>query len=130
VAEAVREVPRVSADVMFGMPDQTPALLRDELERLVELGVKHVSAYALTIEPRTPSYERAQKGRLPIASDEVSMDLFEAAETGLADLGFAHYEVSNYAQPGEEARHNLHYWRGGPYLGLGAAAVGCLDMGV
>jgi len=126
VATAVGRVPRVSADLMFGVPGQTPDDLAAEVRRLVDLGVGHVSAYALTIEPGTRFGELHRKGRLTVATDDTYADLYERAEATFEALGFAHYEVSNYARPGQEARHNQHYWRGGDYLGLGAAAVGCL----
>ncbi|MFW6066798.1 MAG: radical SAM family heme chaperone HemW [Myxococcota bacterium] len=125
VREARSEMPRVSADLMFGMPGQTPATLAREARRLLDLGLGHVSAYALTIEPGTRFGELHRKGKLPVADDDTYADLFEALAHTFAEAGLAHYEVSNYARPGEEARHNLHYWRGGDYLGLGAAAVGC-----
>ncbi|MBK6811130.1 MAG: radical SAM family heme chaperone HemW [Sandaracinaceae bacterium] len=117
---------RVSADFMFGMPDQESAALRDELARVLDLGVHHVSCYALTIEPDTHFGALHREGKLRVASEDHYADMFQAAERAFAGQGLAHYEVSNYAVPGEESRHNLHYWRGGDYLGLGAAAVGCL----
>ena len=67
-----------------------------------------------------------REGKLRVATEDHYADMFQAAERAFAGQGLAHYEVSNYAVPGEESRHNLHYWRGGDYLGLGAAAVGCL----
>lgn len=117
---------RVSADFMFGMPDQESAALRDELGRVLDLGVRHVSCYALTIEPDTQFGALHREGKLRVATEDHYADMFQAAERAFAGQGLAHYEVSNYAVPGEESRHNLHYWRGGDYLGLGAAAVGCL----
>lgn len=124
--EAVAELPRVSADLMFGMPGQTPEQLASEVRAIVDAGARHVSAYALTIEPGTRFGELHRKGRLPLASEDSYAAMFEGAGAVFEELGFEHYEVSNYAEPGEESRHNAHYWRGGDYLGLGAAAVGCL----
>lgn len=123
---AAHEVDRVSADLIFGMPGQRPEQLAAELEQLVELGVEHLSAYALTIEPATLFGELHRRGRLRVASDDQYASLFLAAEATLDRHGFSHYEVSNYARPGAESVHNAHYWKGGDYLGLGAAAVGCL----
>ncbi len=125
--DASLELPRVSGDLMFGMPGQAPAQFLGELERVLETGVRHVSAYALTIEAGTQFGELHKKGRLPIATDDAYADTFLAIEARMAEAGLAHYEVSNYAAPGEEARHNLHYWRGGAYVGVGAGAVGCLE---
>lgn len=127
--EAVAEMPRVSADLMFGMPGQSEAELAEDIARLVDTGVRHVSAYALTIEEKTLFGSLHRAGKLSVAPDEGYAALFEQAEARFGDLGWTHYEVSNYAAEGEESRHNLHYWRGGAYVGLGAAAVGCLDEG-
>ena len=127
--EATREMPRVSADLMFGMPDQTFEELGEDIARIAETGVRHVSAYALTIEEKTMFGSLHRAGKLRVAPEEQYADLFEYAEQCFTDLGWTHYEVSNYAAEGEESRHNLHYWRGGAYVGLGAAAVGCLDQG-
>jgi oxygen-independent coproporphyrinogen-3 oxidase len=127
--EAASEMPRVSADLMFGMPGQTLEELGDDIARIVDAGVRHVSAYALTIEEKTMFGSLHRAGKLRVAPEEQYAELFEHAERCFADLGWKHYEVSNYAAEGEESRHNLHYWRGGAYVGLGAAAVGCLDQG-
>lgn len=127
--DAGAEMPRVSADLMFGMPAQTPKELGEDIVQIVETGVRHVSAYALTIEEKTMFGSLHRAGRLRIASEERYAELFEQCEARFSELGWGHYEVSNYATRGEESRHNLHYWRGGAYVGLGAGAVGCLDQG-
>lgn len=126
---AVSEVPRVSGDLIFGVAGQSAEAARSDVLRVLETGVEHVSAYALTIEPGTQFGELDRKGRLPLAVDDDVADNFLAVEATLEAAGFRHYEVSNHARPGAEARHNLHYWRGGDYLGLGAGAVGCLSEG-
>lgn len=123
--DAQLELDRVSADLMFGMPRQRASDFVTELERVLETGVRHVSAYALTVEPGTQFGELHKKGRLPLAPEDDYAETFLAAEDRLRAHGFEHYEVSNYAISGEESRHNQHYWRGGDYLGLGAGAVGC-----
>ena len=124
---ALAEMPRVSGDLMFGMPEQTPEDFLSELSQVIELGVTHVSVYALTVEPQTQFGELYRKGRLQLAKEDAYADTFLATEALLAEHGFEHYEVSNYAKPGQTSRHNQHYWRGGDYLGLGCAAVGCVD---
>lgn len=140
VQAAVRAgVPRVSADLIYGTggtrplgssepvpEEQRPEVAASEARRLVDLGITHVSAYSLTIEPGTSFGESARKGRLPLASDDAMADAFFAIEEALGAAGLAHYEVSNYAVPGHESRHNLGYWRGRDYLGLGCAAYGTL----
>ena len=127
--EAVRgalraRVPRVSADLIFGLPGQSPADAREQALALAGLGLDHVSCYQLTIEASTRFGELARRGRLPLADDGVVAESFLAIDEALTAGGFRHYEVSNYARPGQEARHNLGYWRGDEYLGLGCAAVG------
>jgi putative oxygen-independent coproporphyrinogen III oxidase len=124
VREALRAMPRVSADLIFGLPGQSPEEARDEALELVGLGLRHVSCYQLTIEPGTRFGELAKRGRLPLADDGAVAEGFLAIDEALSVRGFEHYEVSNYAVPGEEARHNLGYWRGDEYLGLGCAAYG------
>jgi putative oxygen-independent coproporphyrinogen III oxidase len=123
-------VPRVSGDLIFGLPDQTPEQARDEALELADLGVGHLSAYQLTIEPGTRFGELARKGRLPQADDGATADAFLAIDEALAARGLGHYEVSNYAATGEEARHNLGYWRGDEYLGLGCGAYGFARTGM
>jgi putative oxygen-independent coproporphyrinogen III oxidase len=118
---------RVSADLMFALPGQPEARFLGYVDTLLALGLRHVSAYALTIEPATPFGASQRKGQLTQAPDELYAALFASIEARFAARGLAHYEVSNYALPGEESRHNVHYWRGEPYLGLGAAAVGCVS---
>ena len=130
LTDAAKEMQRVSADLMFGMPGQTLDELAEDIAEIAELGVRHVSAYALTIEEKTMFGSLQRAGKLRVAPEERYAELFERAESAFTGLGWTHYEVSNYAAPGEESQHNLHYWRGGAYLGLGAAAVGCLDRGV
>ena len=117
---------RVSADLMFGLPNQTPETFYGHVRTLLDRGLKHVSAYALTIEAATPFGDQSRKGLLRPAPDETYATMFEGNHRLFAERGLSHYEVSNYAVVGEESRHNLHYWRGGAYLGLGAAAVGCV----
>lgn len=127
VRDAIAEMPRVSADLMFGMPKQSAGDFAREIEALLALGLTHVSAYALTIEEGTQFGALHRKGKLEIAKEDDYAETFVRAREVFAAHGMVQYEVSNYAVPGEEARHNLHYWRGGDYLGLGAGAVGCLS---
>jgi oxygen-independent coproporphyrinogen-3 oxidase len=126
VAEARAEIDRVSADLMFGMPGQDPAQAAAEARALAELGLSHVSVYSLTIEPDTQFGQLHRKGRLPLAPEDSVAESFVAVGEALTGCGLSHYEVSNYAREGQQARHNQHYWRGGSYLGLGAGAVGCV----
>jgi putative oxygen-independent coproporphyrinogen III oxidase len=117
-------MPRVSADLIFGLPDESPEEARREALELADLGVAHLSAYQLTIEPGTRFGELARRGRLPMADDGQVADSFLAIDEALGARGFRHYEISNHARAGEEARHNLGYWRGDEYVGLGCGAYG------
>lgn len=117
-------IPRVSTDLIFGLPEQSPADAASQAAELADLGLRHLSCYQLTIEPGTQFGELARRGRLPLADDGRVAEAFLAVDDALAAKGLAHYEISNYAVPGEEARHNLGYWRGEEYLGLGCAAYG------
>lgn len=115
---------RVSADLIFGLPGQTPSEASAEASEIADLGLDHVSFYQLTIEPATRFGELARRGRLPLADDGAVADSFLAIDETLSRRGLRHYEISNYAVAGEEARHNLGYWRGDEYLGLGCGAFG------
>lgn len=115
---------RVSGDLIFGVADEAPEESRAEAGTLADLGLTHLSCYELTIEPGTQFGELAKRGRLPLADDGRTTEAFLAIDDALAGRGFRHYEISNYAKPGNEARHNLGYWQGHPYLGLGTGAYG------
>jgi oxygen-independent coproporphyrinogen-3 oxidase len=125
-------MPRVSGDLIYGVAvgtvdgaqEQRPEQAAAEARAVASTGVTHVSAYSLTVEPGTQFGELARRGRLPIAGDDGVADTFFAIDEALEAEGFIHYEISNYAKPGHEARHNLGYWRGIDYLGLGCAAFG------
>lgn len=124
LADARAAVPRVSADLIYGMPDHGVRELAEDLDAVLETGVEHVSAYALTIEPNTSFGDLTRKGaRLTVDEDRFA-ELFAAVGEQLRAHGFVQYEISNHARPGAEARHNLVYWRGQPYLGLGVGAFG------
>jgi oxygen-independent coproporphyrinogen-3 oxidase len=122
-------IPRVSADLIFGLPEQPVSRGRDQALALADLGLRHLSCYQLTIEPGTRFGELARAGRLPMADDARVGEAFLLLDEALSARGFRHYEISNYALPGEEARHNLGYWRGEEYLGLGCGAFGFLRTG-
>lgn len=118
-------VSQVSADLIFGVTKQAPEVAAAEAQAVAELGVDHLSAYALTIEPGTRFGALDRKGQLPLLEDDLVARSFEAVSTALTQRGFEHYEISNYARSAERrARHNLLYWRGQAYLGLGCGAYG------
>jgi putative oxygen-independent coproporphyrinogen III oxidase len=121
-------ITRVSADMLFGLDQPT---LVAELAQIVEVAsrpLSHVSAYALTLEQATPFGRLARQGQLAVAVDERVAETFLRVHEQLERLGYEHYEISNYARPGMRSRHNLQYWWGLPYLGLGAAAFGTVQV--
>lgn len=112
----------VNIDLIFGLPASLPRDWVREVETALETGVTHVSAYGLTAEPRTPLGRRVRGGEVRMISGERYAEEYLAAVEALTRAGFVHYEVSNFALPGHECRHNWHYWDGSPYLGLGPSA--------
>ncbi len=129
--QAVREAgwPDWSLDLVFGTPGQDTVSLEADLEAAVSAGPPHISVYDLTY---TEAFGRRVERRLGPGERERAEEFAEEAYAGvsesLARAGYARYEVSNYAWPGHESRHNLAYWRGCDYIGLGAAAVGTVGM--
>lgn len=117
-------IDRVSTDLIFGLPDQSVDDACSQADTLASTGLRHLSCYQLTIEPGTQFGERKKRGLLPMADDGVVADAFLAIEKTLEARGLRHYEISNYAAPDHEARHNLAYWHGDEYVGLGCAAYG------
>lgn len=125
--EAVRMAQRVgfsniTIDLIFGVPGWGADVLRRSLDEAIALGVQHISAYHLTIEPNTAFGRRAAQGKFAPVEEAVSELEFMMVHDALTAAGFEHYEVSNYALPGFRARHNAAYWHGESYLGIGPAA--------
>ncbi len=132
VAESVRLCRRhgfevVNLDLIFGVPGQTVDSWRASLRSAVELGVDHVSCYALTYEEGTTLHRRLQTGRVLQVENELEAELYEVTIDELAAAGFEQYEISNFARPGFECRHNLVYWRNEPHLAIGPSACGYID---
>ena len=110
--------PSLNVDLMFSIPGQTLDTWKATLERTLELGPDHISAYNLTYEEDTAFFERLARGQYREVPD-TDADFFYAALTTLESTGFHHYEISNYAKPGHESAHNAAYWFGRDYLGIG-----------
>ncbi len=113
----------ISADLMYGIPEQTRQSLAESVGALCEIGVEHISAYGLKIEEGTPFYQKRNTLNLP-DDDEVAA-MYEDTVASLAAHGLARYEISNFARAGYESRHNLKYWECDEYLGFGVAAYSC-----
>ncbi|MFM7718701.1 MAG: coproporphyrinogen-III oxidase family protein, partial [Actinomycetota bacterium] len=112
----------VSLDLIYGARGETDASWRATLEETLALAPDHVSAYALTIEPATALGRAVSAGLAPPPDPDEQAERFAIACEVLGAAGYRHYEVSNWALPGRESRHNLGYWRRDPYLGIGAGA--------
>jgi putative oxygen-independent coproporphyrinogen III oxidase len=124
---AGRAFPRLSLDLIYARPGQSLLAWRAELAEALALGPEHVSAYQLTLEPGTPFDRAVARGRWAPPGDELAAGLFETTQAVLGDAGFEAYEVSNHARGSTaRSRHNLIYWRGGDYLGVGPGAHGRL----
>ncbi|NCC76006.1 MAG: radical SAM family heme chaperone HemW [Clostridia bacterium] len=113
---------RISADLMLGLPGQTLADALESVERVLALGIDHVSYYSLIIEPGTPFAERYLDRPDLLPDEDLERTIYHAVRNRLADAGLLSYEISNAARPGQECRHNLVYWRGELYYGFGVAA--------
>jgi len=114
-------------DMIFGLPQQTGKRLSDDLNQLVDLAPPHVSYYQLTIEQGTPLEKKISGGRLRLPADDMMAAMYLAVNVELKQHELHRYEVSSYARPGFECRHNMRYWEGGEYLGLGPSAHSFID---
>ncbi len=114
---------RVNLDLIYGTPGESPADWQRSLDGALELGVDHVSVYALTVEPATALGRQVAAGA-PAPDDDLQADAYLRADDVLSAAGLEWYEVSNWARPGQECRHNELYWTGGEYAGIGCAAHG------
>lgn len=125
---ARRLFPRVSFDLIYARPGQELADWRSELREALALADDHLSLYQLTIEPGTKFATLHQRGGLVLPEDDSAAELYDATAEEAARFGLSDYEVSNYARPGAESRHNLVYWRYGDYAGIGPGAHGRLSL--
>ena len=125
---ARRAVPRISFDLIYARPGQTPEGWAAELARALQEGSEHLSLYQLTLEENTVFHARARRGELALPPEGLQAALYEATQETLGRLGLPAYEISNHARPGAESRHNLVYWRYGDYLGIGPGAHGRLTV--
>ena len=119
----------VSFDLIYALPGQTLAAWKEELGRALAEAGEHLSLYQLTVEPQTPFAVLRHVGRLTTPDEASARDLYDLTRDLCADAGLPAYEISNHARPGAECRHNLVYWRGREYAGVGPGAHGRLDIG-
>ncbi len=112
----------VNIDLMYGVPYQDMAAWSDALTQVLSLSPDHLSLYCLTLEEGIPLESRVRSGEIPQPDPDLAADMYILAEEVLDAAAFHHYEISNWARPGYESRHNLAYWRNLPYLGVGPGA--------
>ena len=126
-AEAVAEAQdagfgNISVDLMYGLPGQDMQKLQESMELALSLGVQHISIYGLQLEPGTVFDKMQQQGRLHLPQDELTEKMYDYITAVLPEHGYQRYEISNFALPGYESRHNFSYWQDVPYLGFGSGA--------
>ena len=119
----------LNIDLMSALPGQTCESWKETLSRVTDLDPEHISAYSLIIEEGTPFGERygSEEGRKLLPDEDSEREMYHETKRFLKDCGYERYEISNYAKPGRECRHNIGYWTGVPYLGLGLRASSYLD---
>lgn len=117
----------LSVDLMFGLPGQTPDMWLESLDAALSLGVEHMSCYGLIPEDGTPLKRDLDAGRLVLPEEEDERRMYDDTLRILAENGYQQYEISNFAKPGRECRHNIGYWTRVPYIGLGASAASMLN---
>jgi len=115
----------VNVDLMYGIPEQTDDSFKQTVGKILALSPEHISVYGLILEEGTPFYK--MKDMLPLPSEDEECDMYFAAANTLEGSGYLHYEISNYAKPGYECKHNLKYWKCSEYIGVGAAAYSYFD---
>jgi oxygen-independent coproporphyrinogen-3 oxidase len=129
VAIARSAFDRYSFDLIYARPDQTPREWTDELTFAISEAAEHLSLYQLTIEEGTPFFGLHAAGKLKTPDEATARILYDVTQEVCAKHGLPAYEISNHARPGAECRHNLVYWRGQEYAGIGPGAHGRLDIG-
>jgi putative oxygen-independent coproporphyrinogen III oxidase len=128
VAIARTAFDRYSFDLIYARPDQTPQMWADELKLAITEAAEHLSLYQLTIEPETPFFGLHAAGKLKTPDEATARALYDVTQDVCARHGLPAYEISNHARSGAECRHNLVYWRGEEYAGIGPGAHGRLDI--
>lgn len=119
---------RYSFDLIYARPDQTPQMWTTELKQAISEAAEHLSLYQLTIEPETPFFGLHAAGKLKTPDEAVARALYDVTQEVCAQHGLPSYEISNHARPGAECKHNLVYWRGDEYAGVGPGAHARLDI--
>ncbi|MGI5997203.1 MAG: radical SAM family heme chaperone HemW [Lutispora sp.] len=117
----------INVDLMFSLPGQTMEMWIETMEKVCDLGIKHVSCYSLIVEEGTPIHKLIESGDLKIPDEDLDREMYRTAKTILEKYGLVQYEISNFSKPGFSCAHNLIYWRNEEYLGVGAGSHSKLD---
>ena len=120
-------ISNINVDLMSAIPGQTLASWEKSLTRILSMEPEHISCYSLIIEEGTPFFELFEKGRLDLPGEDEEREMYYLTERLMNAHGYHRYEISNYARPGYECRHNVRYWRRSPYIGFGIGAASLLD---
>lgn len=118
----------INTDLMFSLPGQTERDWQESLEKIVSLGIPHISAYSLIVEEGTPFFSWVENKKIILPDEEVDMNMYHYTIEYLKSKGYHHYEISNYAKNGFECKHNITYWHNEHYIGLGAGAHSYFDQ--
>lgn len=117
----------INVDIMSALPGQTMESYKRTVEKVLECNVKHISAYSLIVEEGTPLYDRLDTDYPELPDEDTERQMYYYTEDSLASAGYVHYEISNYARPGYECRHNVSYWERTDYLGFGIGAASLFE---
>ncbi|MDP4169570.1 MAG: radical SAM family heme chaperone HemW [Bacillota bacterium] len=117
----------ISIDLIYSLPGQTLTDLKETLQQAYTLDISHYSGYSLIIEPKTVFYNLMRKGKLPTPGEDIEAAMYELVMEEMDRHGFVQYEISNFAKPGFESKHNLTYWNNEEYFGFGAGAHSYID---
>lgn len=117
----------INVDIMSALPGQTMESYKRTVEKVLECNVKHISAYSLIVEEGTPLYDRLDTDYPELPDEDTERQMYYYTQDSLASAGYVHYEISNYARPGYECRHNISYWERTDYLGFGVGAASLFE---
>jgi len=114
----------INCDLIFNIPGQSLEIWKNDLKSIIETGIEHLSCYSLTVEENTLLHKNVKQGLISMPADDLSADLYKWTQAELSRMNYDQYEISNWAKPGRECAHNLHYWKIEPYIAFGPSAHG------
>lgn len=120
-------IDNINVDLIFGLPDQKIKDILETIDKVLELGIKHISYYGLILEEGTPLYSMYKEGKLSLPDEDKERDMYHIGRERLKEEGYLHYEISNFGLKNYECKHNLVYWDVKPYIGLGLSSHSCFN---